>query len=59
MHKKAEKIIALLPNTKEYIEELGIDSQKIVWISNSVDLEQFDKPKHFISSSETAQAFRK
>jgi len=59
MYKKAEKIIILLPNAKEYIEKCGIDPQKIVWIPNGVDLEQFDKSEHFNSSSEIAEAFRK
>jgi glycosyltransferase involved in cell wall biosynthesis len=44
MYKKAEKIIVLLPNAKEYIEKRGIDLQKIVWIPNGVDLERFDNP---------------
>jgi len=59
MYKKAEKIIVLLPNAKDYIENLGIDPQKIVWIPNGVNLEQFNKPEYFNSSSEIAEVFRK
>jgi len=59
MYKKAEKIIVLLPNAKNYIENLDIDPQKIVWIPNGVNLEQFDKPEYFNSSSEIAEVFRK
>jgi len=59
MYKKAEKVIVLLPNAKEYIEKCGIDPQKIVWIPNGVNLEQFDKPEYFNSSSEIAEVFRK
>ena len=59
MYKKAEKIIVLLPNAKDYIENLGIDPQKIVWIPNGVDLERFDKPEHFNLSAEIAKSFRK
>jgi len=59
MYKKAEKIIVLLPNAKEYIEKRGIDPQKIVWIPNGVDLEQFDKSVHINPSSEEAKIFEK
>jgi glycosyltransferase involved in cell wall biosynthesis len=59
MYKKAEKIIVLLPNAKEYIEKCGIDPQKIVWIPNGVDLEEFDKSVHFDSSLKTAKVFEK
>lgn len=57
MYKKAEKIIVLLPNAKEYIEKRGIDPQKIVWIPNGVDLERFDKSIHINPSSEAAKVF--
>jgi len=59
MYKKAEKVIVLLPNAKEYIEKRGIESQKIVWIPNGVDLELFDKPDYIDPSSEIAKVFRK
>jgi glycosyltransferase involved in cell wall biosynthesis len=59
MYKKAEKIIVLLPNAKEYIEKRGIDPQKIVWIPNGVDLEQHDKSVHINPSSEAAKFFEK
>jgi len=59
MYKRADKIIVLLPNAKEYIEKYGIDSQKIIWIPNGVDLELFDKPEHIDPSSEIAKVFRK
>lgn len=59
MYKKAEKIIVLLPNAKDYIENLGIDPQKIVWIPNGVDLEQFDKSVYINPCSEAAKVFEK
>lgn len=59
MYKKAERIIVLMPNAKEYIEKRGIDSQKIVWIPNGVDLEQFDKSVYINPSSEVAKVFEK
>lgn len=43
LYKRAEKIIVLLPNAVEYIEKLGIQSEKIVWIPNGVDLKRFSK----------------
>jgi len=59
MYKRADKIIVLLPNAKEYIEKCGIDSKKIVWIPNGVDLERFDKPDSIKPSSEVAKIFEK
>jgi len=45
MYKRADKIIVLLPNAKEYI--------------NGVDLERFDKPDSIKPSSEVAKIFEK
>ena len=59
MYKKAEKIIVLLPNAKEYIEKRGIDPQKIVWIPNGANLEQFDNPKQLDPDSNLVQLLRK
>ena len=59
MYKKAEKIIVLLPNAKEYIKKRGIGPQKIVWIPNGVDLERFDKSVHIDPSLEAAKVFEK
>lgn len=59
MYKKAEKIIVLLPNAKEYIKSKGIASEKIVWIPNGVNLEQFDNPKQLDSDSNLVQLLRK
>lgn len=59
MYKKAEKIIVLLPNAKEYVEKRGIDPQKIVWIPNGVDLEKFNNPEPLDSSFDVAKVFRK
>jgi glycosyltransferase involved in cell wall biosynthesis len=42
MYKKAEKIITLLPNAKDYITKLGIDLDKIVCIPNGVNLKNYD-----------------
>ena len=58
MYKKAEKIIVLLPYAKEYIKNRGINSEKVVWISNGVDLERFDNPESLKPNSEMAIAFK-
>jgi len=42
LYKKADKIIVLLPKANEYIEKLGIPSEKTVWIPNGVDLGRFN-----------------
>lgn len=41
LYRSARRIIVLLPKANEYIEPLGIASEKIVWIPNGVDLDQF------------------
>ena len=38
LYKRAEKIITLLPLACDYITECGIDSDKIIWLPNGVDL---------------------
>ncbi len=53
LYKKADKIITNLPFAYQYIETLGINRDKIVWISNGVDLDniiykQKQKTKQFI-----------
>ena len=41
LYAKADKIIVLLPSARDYIVPLGISGDKIVWISNGVDLSNF------------------
>ena len=59
MYKKADKIIILLPNAKKYIERKGISTEKIVWIPNGVNLEQFDNPKQLNPDSDLVQLLKK
>jgi len=59
MYKRADKIITLLPNAKKYIESKGIPSEKIVWIPNGVNLEQFNNPKQLDPDSNLVQFLRK
>lgn len=51
MYKKADKIIVLLPDVKEYIEKRGLEPEKVIWIPNGVDLDRFDDSKFFELSS--------
>ncbi len=41
LYRDAARIVVLLPKAHEYIETLGIKREKIVWISNGTDLENF------------------
>ena len=43
MYKRADKIITLLPKAHEYIKALGIEEDKIIWISNGVDFNSIKK----------------
>lgn len=43
LYKKSDKIITLMPGAFMYIEKLGISKDKVEWVSNGVDLEEFDK----------------
>jgi len=59
MYRRANKIIVLLPNAKKYIESKGISSEKIVWIPNGVNLEQFNNLKQLDPDSNLVQLLRK
>ncbi|WP_334148934.1 glycosyltransferase family 4 protein [Hyphomicrobium sp.] len=41
LYRDAARIIVLLPKAHDYIEPLGISLEKIVWIPNGVDVENF------------------
>lgn len=41
LYKRADRIVVLLPRASEYIERLGIQSDKVVCIPNGVDLADF------------------
>jgi glycosyltransferase involved in cell wall biosynthesis len=59
MYKRAKKLIVLMPDAKSYLKKRGIDPQKIIWIPNGVDLEQFNNPEHLNQPYEIAKAFEK
>lgn len=41
LYRSARRIVVLLPHANEYMEALGIEQEKIVWIPNGVDLDSF------------------
>lgn len=45
LYRRADKIIVLLPRAGEYIEPLGIEAEKIVWIPNGVELDETKTPE--------------
>jgi glycosyltransferase involved in cell wall biosynthesis len=47
LYQKAERIIILLPHADDYITNLGIPKDKIVWIPNGVDLSRYEDLKPY------------
>lgn len=45
LYRKAAKIIVLLPGASRYITSLGIDRNKIEWIPNGVELNNYPRPR--------------
>lgn len=45
LHKRAQKIIVVLPEARNYIVPLGVEAAKIVCIPNGVDLRDFPRPE--------------
>ena len=55
---KAEKIIVLMPKAGQYFQSRGVDSRKICWIPNGVDVECYRNIAPLDPSSDVAQAFQ-
>ena len=45
IYKKADRLIFTFPGGKDYIENIGLDSSKVRYINNGVDLGEFNKNK--------------
>jgi len=45
VYNKADKLIFTFPGGKDYVESIGLDSSKVIYINNGVDNEQFNKNK--------------
>jgi len=52
LYKKAQKIIVTMPLAKNYIVPLGIKENKIIWISNGIDLSIYKPIKEKKSKTE-------
>jgi glycosyltransferase involved in cell wall biosynthesis len=48
LYKRAELIVSVLPGAVDYIQAFGVDPQKVVWISNGVDLGAYHDAGPFI-----------
>lgn len=44
LYRRADRIVVLLPKANDYIVPLGIVPEKIVWIPNGVELEDYPEP---------------
>jgi glycosyltransferase involved in cell wall biosynthesis len=42
LYRRAERIVMLWKHTGEYVESLGVDSSKIVWIPHGVELHRYE-----------------
>ena len=51
LYNQAEKILTVLPYAHEYIEELGISKDKVVWISNGVEMSYYSSIKKYQGGS--------
>ncbi len=45
IYKKADKLIFTFPGGKDYVESIGLDTSKVRYINNGVDIEEFNKNK--------------
>ncbi len=45
IYKKADRLIFTFPGGKDYVENIGLDSSKVRYINNGVDLEEFNENK--------------
>lgn len=46
IYKRADKLIFTFPGGKDYVENIGLDSSKVRYINNGVDLAGFNRNKH-------------
>jgi glycosyltransferase involved in cell wall biosynthesis len=46
IYKKADKLIFTMPGGKEYVDKIGIDTSKVYYINNGVDLDEFNRNKN-------------
>lgn len=46
IYQKADKLIFTFPGGKDYVESIGVDTSKVRYINNGVDLEEFNNDKN-------------
>lgn len=46
IYKRADKLLFTFPGGKDYVESIGIDTTKVRYINNGVDLEEFNNNKN-------------
>jgi|TARA_B100001750_G_C15513778_1_gene605499 glycosyltransferase involved in cell wall biosynthesis len=51
LYNKAEKILTVLPYAHEYIEGMGIEKSKVIWISNGVEMDYYSSIKKYQGGS--------
>lgn len=49
LFQKARAVITLLPGVYKYAQRYGLPSEKIIWVSNGVDISGFSTPKYPVS----------
>lgn len=45
IYKKADNLIFTMPGGKDYVENIGLDSSKVSYINNGIDIEKFNYDK--------------
>lgn len=45
IYNKADKLIFTMPGGKDYVESIGLDTSKVRYINNGIDLEEYNKNK--------------
>lgn len=43
IYKKADKLIFTFPGGKDYVESIGLDNEKVRYINNGIDIDEFNK----------------
>ncbi|MBW6391920.1 glycosyltransferase family 4 protein [Billgrantia antri] len=44
LYRRAQRVLTLLPRAVDYIAPLGVPEERVVWLSNGVDLAEFPEP---------------
>lgn len=57
IYQKADKLIFTFPGGKDYVENIGIDTSKVRYINNGVDLDEFNhnKVKYILEDEDLAR----